>query len=237
MNAEEARELLPWYAAGALSAAEEKAVEAQLRPSPILRSELDEYRRLKATVAATDDVPEFRPQIIEKTLAEIDALEQAKEPVKRTAPSTGGQGLFAWLREQVISLWAPLPLGGRLALASQFAIILVLGGVLIGKQQPDTINEGASGPDTVVTATGPRFTVVFQPEATGQAISALLESQHLEIVAGPSTEQMYVLAGAKGYTVDAAATLKLLRETPAVVRFADRRSEQLESERTRPAGE
>lgn len=223
MNAEEARELLPWYAAGALSAAEEKAVEAQLRQSAILRNELDEYRRLKATVASTEDVPEFRPQLIQKTLAEIDALEQAEKRVTRATRSSGEEGFVTRLWQQIVGLWAPLPMGGRLALAGQFVLILVLGGVLIGTRPGGDAQFGvANGPDTVATAKGPQFKVIFQPEATEQAIRALLESAHLEIVAGPSTEQMYVLASATGKGMDAAATLKQLREAPTVVRFADR---------------
>jgi len=235
MNTEEARELLPWYAAGALSAAEEKAVEAQLRQSPILRSELDEYRRLKATVASTEDVPEFREQLIQKTLAEIDAFEQAQKGVTRAASPRRAPGFFARLREQVAAFWAPLPMGGRLAFAGQFAIILVLGGVLIGTRSGETTRPGvgpqprdttsttASGTDTLPTARGPQFKVIFQPDATEQAIRALLESMHLEIVAGPSAEQMYVLASAtKDNKMDAATTLKQLRDARSIVRYADR---------------
>jgi hypothetical protein len=221
MNTEEARELLPWYAAGALSPAEEKAVEAQLRQSAILRNELDEYRRLKATVASTEDVPEFRPQLIQKTLAEIDALEQGDKRATRAASSSGEAGLLARIRRQVAAFWAPLPMGGRLAFAGQFVIILVLGGVLIGTHE--SVSDVASGPDTTVTAKGPRFKVIFQPEATEQAIWALLESAQLEIVSGPSAEHMYVLASAKADNkMDAAATLNQLRSASTVVRYADR---------------
>jgi hypothetical protein len=228
MNTEEARELLPWYAAGALSPAEEKAVEAQLRQSPILRSELDEYRRLKETVASTEDVPEFRSQLIEKTLAQIDALEQ--KGAARVRSSRVEVGLFARLRQQVAAFWAPLPTGGRLAFAGQFVIILVLGGVLIGTRPGETPQPGgsisttASGTDTLPTgAKGPQLKVIFQPDATEQAIRALLESTHLEIVAGPSAEQMYVLASAsKDNNLDVAASLKQLRDARSIVRYADR---------------
>jgi hypothetical protein len=229
MNTEEARELLPWYAAGALSPAEERAVEAHLRQSPILRSELDEYRRLKATVASTEDVPEFPPQLIQKTLAEIDALERAKTGDTRAASSSRGVGFFTRLRQQVAAFWAPLPIGGRLAFAGQFVIILVLGGVLIGTRPGETTQPGGtvsttvSGADTLPTLKGPQFKVVFQPDATEQAIRALLESMHLEIVAGPSAEQMYVLASAsKDNKMDAAATLRQLRDARSIVRYADR---------------
>lgn len=223
MNTEEARELLPWYAAGALSPAEEKAVEAQLRQSPILRSELDEYRRLKTTVASTDDVPEFPPQLIQKTLAEIDAFERTKHGVTRAASSSARPGLFARLREQVEGFWAPLTTGGRLAFAAQFAIILVLGGVLVGTWLRETSYQVASGPDRPVAAKAGEFKVIFQPEATEQAIRALLDSAQLEIVSGPSTEQVYVLASTtEENKVDAGATLKQLREASSVVRSANR---------------
>jgi len=222
MNTEEARVLLPWYAAGALSPAEEKAVEAHLRQSAILRNELDEYRRLQATVASTEDVPEFRPQLIKKTLAEIDALEQADKRVSRAGSPSGEAGLLARIRQQIAAFWAPLPMGGRLAFAGQLAIILVLGGVLIGTRSHDSVSEVVSGTETSVTAKGPQFKVIFQPEATEQAIRALLESAHLEIVSGPSAEQMYVLASASGDNkMDAAATLNQLRSASAVVRYAN----------------
>jgi hypothetical protein len=111
-------------------------------------------------------------------------------------------------------------MGGRLAFAGQFVLILVLGGVLIGTRPGDSVSVTASGPDTAAAVKGPQFKVVFQPEATEQAIRALLDSAHLEIVSGPSAEQMYVLAGATGTQVDAAATLKWLRDAPTIVRFA-----------------
>jgi putative zinc finger protein len=220
MNTEEARELLPWYAAGALSPAEAKAVETQLRQSPILRSELDEYRRLKEIVASTEDVPEFRPQLIQQTLAEIDALEQVQKRVTRAASASRGEGLFARIRQQMTAFWAPLPIGGRLAFAAQFAIILVLGGVLIGTQSQETEYVGASGPGPAVTAKTAQFNVRFQPEATEEAVRALLERVHLEIVAGPSAQQSYALASSTSDPMDAAATLKTLRESP-IVRFAE----------------
>src|SRR5262249_38897911 len=127
---------------------------------------------------------------------------------------------------QIAAFWAPLPMGGRLAFAGQFVIILVLGGVLIGLRPGETpqeqVHRTVSGTDRVATATGPQLKVIFQPDATEQAIRALLESTHLEIVAGPSAEQMYVLASTtRDNKMDVATTLKQLRDARSVVRYAD----------------
>jgi anti-sigma factor RsiW len=218
MNADEIRELLPWYAAGALSPAERRAVEAELRQSPALRNELEEYRRLKGAVAEADaEVPEFRPELIERTWRSIDAYEQTKK-VKTGAQES--DGLLARVRRQLFGGWEGLPLGGRLAIAAQFAVILVLGGVLIGIASRDRTFAVASGQTNVTAAQGPRFTVVFQPEATESAIRELLERAQLEIVAGPSAEQGYVLAATANAKVDSAATVARLRSASNVVRFA-----------------
>jgi hypothetical protein len=217
MNADEIRELLPWYAAGALSPAERRAVEAELRQSPALRNELEEYRRLKGAVAEADaEVPELRPELIERTWRSIDAYEQTKKRTRARAQDS--EGWLVRARRQLFGGWEGLPLGGRLAIAAQFAVILVLGGVLIGIGSRDRTYTVASGQTTVTAAQGPRFMVVFQPEAPESAIRELLESAQLEIVAGPSAEQGYVLAATA--KVDPAATVARLRSASNVVRFA-----------------
>jgi anti-sigma factor RsiW len=214
MNADEVRELLPWYAAGALSPAERRAVEDQLRDSPTLRNELEEYRRLKGVVAETAaEEPEFRPEMIERTWRSIDEYEQTKQ---RRAAAQAPEGFLARWRKG----WQGLPGGGRLALATQFAVILVLGGVLIGIASREQVFTTASGPDVTGATAGPRFTVVFQPAATETAIRDLLASVQLQIVAGPSAEGGYVLAAADGAQVEASAALERLRGAAGVVRFA-----------------
>jgi anti-sigma factor RsiW len=84
MKPEEARELLPWYAAGALEPNEARAVEAVLRQSPQLDQELAEWRALRSTVAEVgDDEPAFRPELIEDAHRRIDAYEQAQSEMRR----------------------------------------------------------------------------------------------------------------------------------------------------------
>ena len=83
-NHEEIRDLLPWYAAGTLDAAESAAVEAALGESEALRSELRELRALQgAALAPRSDEPAFRPGLIAGAWQRIDAYEAAQSAARR----------------------------------------------------------------------------------------------------------------------------------------------------------
>src|SRR5688572_5474126 len=126
MKPEEARELLPWYAAGALEPKEARAVEALLRQSPQLDQELAEWRALRSTVAEVgDDEPEFRPELIEDVHRRIDAYEQGQRVTHRERSGKGDRGAASWLGS-LFGAWNAIPFGVRAAVAAQFAALAVL---------------------------------------------------------------------------------------------------------------
>ena len=105
MNKEEAKTLLPWFAAGALEADEARAVEAHLQASPELQQELAELKVLQRAVGeVADSEPVFRPALINDALRQIDEYE-ATAPGTCRAESVRRPGLIT----QAIELAAGNP--------------------------------------------------------------------------------------------------------------------------------
>ncbi len=224
MNKEEARELLPWFAANALDADEARTVEAHLQASPELQQELAELDVLQQSVndvAASE--PAFRPTLINDALRQIDEYEATRE-----VPTT--PGLFTqainWLRETLVDGWVSAPSGARLAMVAQFALILVLGGVLLTPTGPGTGDDPAystaaaqptSGPSN---AAGTVISIIFQPTVTELQIRELLANVDGEITAGPSAGGNYMIHVPAESDTDIKQVLNTLRSNPDAVRFA-----------------
>ena len=226
MKRDEARELLPSYAAGGLGPEQAERVEAKLRADPELKQELAEWRALRSVVAeAGADEPEFRPELIEDAHRRIEAYEEgrmaarrqrqsAPEPIaKARARATG-----SWI-EKILGVWDATPFATRVAVAAQFAILAVLVTSLsLGPSDDDGFTT-ASGAGAGV-ADGRGVTVMFQPETTLGQIEALLEQTGAQIVAGPSAQEAYLLNLGDIDEAEAARLLETLRGNADVVRFA-----------------
>jgi len=221
MNREDAQKLLPWFAVGALDSDEARAVEAHLEDSPELQRELAELQVLEREVGEVrGHEPAFRPAMINDALRRIDEYEAT-----RVAPAE--PGVFAraveWLRETLVGGWVGSPGGARLAIAAQFALILMLGGVLLAPQTPDrgdatfATSAGGNGADVIA---GTTLTVTFHPDATEQRMRAALADVGGEIVAGPSTQGGYQVRIESTEAADIARAVMQLREQTEVVRFA-----------------
>jgi anti-sigma factor RsiW len=228
MNQEEAKTLLPWFAAGALDADETRAVEAHLQASPELRQELAEFQVLQRSVEdVADDEPVFNPSLIDDAFRQIDAYEAQR-------PATAPPGLLItgllnkaveWLRETLVGGWVNAPSGARLAMVAQFALILILGGVLLTPTGPGTDGDpgfrtaarSANGADD---AAGTTLVIVFQPTVTEQRMSELLADVGGEIVAGPSAGGNYTIRVKAESDADVTRALDTLRGNPDAVRFA-----------------
>ena len=219
MSADGVRDLLPWYAAGALDAAEMRAVERELASSPDLARELAEYRALgDAARDLSEGEPAFRMEaMLGEAMRRVDALEGARH-AKPSAPSPSiGERLREWL----FGAWSGMPRAGRVALVAQFGIVLALGAALLVPQRSAPTYEVASGSSELAAAGPGAFTVVFRSEATEGEIRELLALHDLQIAGGPTSQGTYILAATRGAASDPQRVLAQLRESP-VVRFADR---------------
>jgi len=210
---EEIRDLLPWYAAGTLDAGESAAVEAALGESEELRRELRELRALQgAVLAPRAEEPVFRPALIAGAWQRIDAYEATRRTARRTRLRVGLRSLFAGLSPP--AQWA---------LATQFAVILALAGVLAVTINRPHVFETSAGSSDLARADGPALSVTFEPTASEAQIRSLLERLDAQIVAGPASEQQtYTLRLAHGDAAAADHALGELRAARGVVRFAQR---------------
>lgn len=225
MNKEEAKTLLPWFAVGALDADEMRTVEAHLQASPELQRELAEFKVMQDAVNDAENEPVFRPALINDALRQIEEFEATQQ-------TPASPGLFSnaveWLRETLVGGWVQAPSGARLAMVAQFALILVLGGILMTPTETGTDGEpaystaAARPADGATNAAGTALVVVFQPTATEQQMRDLLADVGAEIVAGPSARGSYTIRVESESDADVAQTLGKLRGYPDAVRFASK---------------
>lgn len=216
MNRDEVRRNLPWFAAGSLAAEEAAAVEAELARSPDLRRELKEWQAIESAAAAPRaGEPEFRGHVAQ-AWARIEADERTERRVKARAPLAV---LGAWLR----NTWLAMPVGGRVALAVQFALLLAMGATFELSQRAESGFRTLAGSATTAPV-GPRLSVAFEPTATEAQLRAVLASIDAEVIAGPTREQLYTLE-LRGRSASAEAALTQLRAAHGVVRFAARDGE------------
>jgi hypothetical protein len=211
VNRDEVRRNLPWYATGSLAAEEAAAVEAELARSPDLRRELKEWQAIEsAAVAPRAGEPEFHGHVAQ-AWARIEAHERAERRVGGRTPLAV---LAAWLRET----WLAMPVGGRVALAVQFALVIALGASFELAPRAETGFRTLAG-NSRAAAAGPRLSVAFEPTATEAQLRAVLAGIDAEVVAGPSTEQLYTVE-LRGRSGSEQAALTRLRAARGVVRFA-----------------
>ncbi len=171
-------ELLPWHAAGTLSASEAERVEQALARDPELarhfelaREELDETVHLNETLGAPS------PRMAQRLFAAIDAEAGTRA---RTTPRAGLAGRLA----QFVAGLAPRTLAWS-AGAAALAILLqagVIGTMLVSGQ--GSLFQTASYNDKAETDGG-TVLIRFNPQATAAEIAEFLESYKASIVGGP----------------------------------------------------
>ena len=227
MNKDEAKNLLPWYAAGALEADEARAVEVFLDDSPELQQELAQLRVLSDVVAEVgEDEPAFRSELINDALARIETVEQVKPtrtPIVEESMKEQEGGIIAWLRDTLVGGWQGSPGGARLAMAVQFAFILALGVVLLTPTGLDVPLEPADGGVLVGTdgapGQGPEIKLSFNPDVTVGAMVDVINDIGGQIVAGPSTQGIYTIRLPEADEQQLDETVARLREDTATIRF------------------
>ncbi len=209
MNRQEAEELLPWFVAGTLDAAEMQAVKAFIDSGEIAADELAELALLNESVAATAaGEPAYDPQILQRTLSQLDGVAQAppsdfldrlthpdssSDPDSRTesyATAAAPVRMFASLLQRL--QWAVTPPLARVAIAAQFVVVL---GLVIALTLGDGAGQDIEEPgfEVVSGEVAGDFTIAFTPTATDQQIRRLLTDTGTSIIAGPSALGIYTL--------------------------------------------
>ncbi|RDE24544.1 hypothetical protein DV711_02855 [Motiliproteus coralliicola] len=208
-------ELLAWYANGTLDEAERQEVEAWLENNPDAQLQLAEYEFMQQSVAELgDDEPVFNTEAgLDNLMTRIETEEAANEAVGQQSTSTMLERLQNWLDETLN--WNRTPAFARVAMVSQFGLVLALGVVLL---LPSETNEGyevLSGTTPAVIAAGPTATIGFNVDTRLVELQQLLREQQVVIVGGPSAIGTYQIELPKDDLVE--ARLAALKAHPAVI--------------------
>jgi hypothetical protein len=173
--------LLPWHAAGTLSARDTRRVEDALLRDPSLAKQYaaiqEEYAE---TIALNESLGAPSARAMHKLFAAIDA-EPARKPSASLKFSARIAEFFASLSPRTLAYSAAL---GALALLLQAGVI----GAILAKQQGGTFQTASlSGPKDTITRTlgqetGPRAFVRFAPDARVADITAFLEANRAVII-------------------------------------------------------
>jgi hypothetical protein len=173
--------LLPWHAAGTLSARDTRRVEDALLRDPALARQYAAIREEYAeTIALNESLGAPSSRAMQKLFAAIDA-EPARKPSASLKFSTRVAEFFAGLSPRTLAYAAAL---GALALLLQAGVI----GAILATQQAGTFQTASlSGPkDTIVRSLGaespPRAFVRFAPDARVSDITAFLDANRAVII-------------------------------------------------------
>jgi anti-sigma factor RsiW len=178
----EIEELLPWHAAGTLSAREAQSVEAALERDPELKRRYELVREeLAQTIHLNETLGAPSARAMTKLFAKIDA-----EPRRRVAPSLNLGARMAAFFDSL----SPRTLAWS-AGAAALAIVLqaaVIGGIVLKEQGPGYQTASVSG---AASGDGSFALVRFQPQATAAEVTRFLETNKLSIAAGPAAGGLY----------------------------------------------
>jgi anti-sigma factor RsiW len=173
--------LLPWHAAGTLSARDTRRVEDALARDPSLAKQYAVIREEYAeTIALNESLGAPSARAMQKLFAAIDA-EPARKPSASLNISVRIAEFFAGLSPRTLAYSAAL---GALALLLQAGVI----GAILATQQGGTFQTASlSGPkETIVRSLGqetpPRAFVRFAPDARVSDITAFLDANQAVVI-------------------------------------------------------
>jgi len=172
--------LLPFHAAGTLSARDAKRVEEALASDPELAKQYAVIREEYAeTIGLNESLGAPSARAMAKLFAAIDG-EPARKPSMSGRVSAGISGFFASLSPRTLAWSASL---GAVALLAQAGVI---GAVLVKNEQPATFQTASLSTNEPITRSmvpeAPRALVKFAPEARVADITTLLDSYQASIV-------------------------------------------------------
>lgn len=203
--------LLPWYSTGRLSQEERGRVERYLEAHPEARFQLEliEDERI-STVETNESLPVPSRASFDRLMAQVET--ESRGGVIASARAGLLAGLGAWFEG-----FSP-QMRGAMAAA---ALALVVGqAATIGLMLRDTtgpvFETVAEHPGAPVA--GETVLVAFAPQATAEAINALLVELDASVASGPRAGGIYVLRLSE--EADPEAAIAMLQERPDVVSFA-----------------
>jgi hypothetical protein len=210
--------LLPFHAAGTLSARDARRVEEALARDPELARQYAVIREEYAeTIHLNESLGAPSARAMQKLFAAIDA-----EPVRRPSASLHVfariAGFFASLSPRTLAWSASL---GALALLLQAGVI---GAVLVNNQNSTFQTASLSMNEPVIRALGPeappRALVRFAPDARVADITALLDNYQASIVDGAKGGMFRLQFGDKPMTKDEIAGLMSRLQSEKIVNLA-----------------
>ncbi len=207
--------LLPWHAAGTLSARDARRVEDALARDPELAKQFaviqEEYAE---TISLNETLGAPSTRAMQKLFAAIDA-EPARHPSFLNGLSARFAGFFAGLSPRTLAWSATL---GAIALVLQAGVI---GAVLVKNQSGtfQTASLSTSDHDPGV-ATAPRALVRFTPEAKVADITALLDTYQAAIVDSAREGMFRLQFGSKPMSKDEVAGLMAKLQGEKIVSLA-----------------
>lgn len=202
--------LLPFYAAGTLSARDARRVEEALADDPALAGQYAVIREEYAeTISLNESLGAPSARAMQKLFAAIDA-EPERKPQASLRLSARVSEFFARLSPRTLAWSASV---GAVALLLQAGVI---GAVLMKKETASfqtaslSLNEPSSGPitrDLGVSAAPTRALVRFTPEARISDITALLDNYQASIVDSAKGGMFRLQFGGRALSKDEAASL------------------------------
>ena len=215
MSDKSKEQLLAWYANGTLDEQQRVEVEAWLATDPEARLQLAEFEFIQQSVA---EVGEEEPGLdteagLSALMGRIDAEEAANQSTAdaNQAGSTGLlQRLAQWLQ------WNLTPPVARLAMVSQFAVVLALGALLWlpgAEEQPDY--QTLSGSTQTALTEAVLLDIGVEPQTTLAEFQALLQAQQASIIQGPNSIGIYRIQLPPD--ADTQAGMSALKATPGVI--------------------
>jgi hypothetical protein len=210
--------LLPFHAAGTLSARDARRVEEALARDPELARQYAVIREEYAeTIHLNESLGAPSARAMAKLFAAIDA-EPARRPSASLRWSARIAGFFASLSPRTLAWSASL---GALALLLQAGVI----GAVLVKNQPSTYQTASLSMNEPVTrALGPeappRALVRFAPDARIADITALLDNYQASIVDGAKGGMFRLQFGNKPMTKDEIAGLMSRLQGEKIVNLA-----------------
>jgi len=173
--------LLPWYAAGALSADKRAKVEVALGQRPELRASLATIEEDRGeTIALNEALGAPGPDAWARVLHGVQAAPRKPGLAERLVTWFGlGEARFA-----------PLALAGA---AAALVILLQAGAIvaLLPSMQKTTSEFGAA--TSAIVPQGADVLVTFSPQATIADVSAFLSENGATVVSGPKPGGLYEL--------------------------------------------
>ena len=210
--------LLPFHAAGTLSARDARRVEEALARDPELARQYAVIREEYAeTIHLNESLGAPSARAMAKLFAAIDA-EPARRPSASLHLSARIAGFFASLSPRTLAWSASL---GALALLLQAGVI---GAVLVKNQNSTFQTASLSMNEPITRALGPeappRALVRFAPDARVADITALLDNYQASIVDGAKGGMFRLQFGNKPMTKDEIAGLMSRLQSEKIVNLA-----------------